>query len=79
MRKSMLLGICAKLIAIGAFAQTTPVTGKVMDDDKGAPVSRVRVLEKGIKNVIRYAGNTSYQEVFIKTVGSEIICLCLEK
>jgi TonB-dependent starch-binding outer membrane protein SusC len=49
MRKSMLLGICAILIAIGAFAQTTPVTGKVMDD-KGAPVSGASVLEKGTKN-----------------------------
>lgn len=74
----MLLGICEILITIGAFAQITPITRKVMDE-KSSPVSRVRVLEKGIKNVIRYAGNTSYQEVFIKTVGSEIICLCLEK
>ena len=49
MRKSMLLGICAILIAISGFAQTTPVTGKVMDD-KGAPVSGASVLEKGTKN-----------------------------
>ena len=49
MRKSMLLSVCAWLIALSSFAQTTPVTGKVLDD-KGAPVSGASVLEKGTKN-----------------------------
>jgi TonB-linked SusC/RagA family outer membrane protein len=59
MRKSMLLGICAILIAIGAFAQTTPVTGKVIDD-KGAPVSGASVLEKGTKNGTTTAADGSF-------------------
>ena len=45
----MLLSVCAWLIALSSFAQTTPVTGKVIDD-KGAPVSGASVMEKGTKN-----------------------------
>lgn len=59
MRKSMLLGICAWLIAISSFAQTTPVTGKVMDD-KGAPISGASVLERGTKNGTTTAADGSF-------------------
>lgn len=49
MRKSMLLVVCAMIFAIGGFAQTTPITGKVVDE-KGVPVSGASVLERGTKN-----------------------------
>ena len=49
MRKIMLLVACAMIFAIGGFAQTTPITGKVVDE-KGVPVSGASVLERGTKN-----------------------------
>ena len=50
MRKKLLMSVCAFAMAILAgFAQTSPVTGKVMDD-KGSPVSGATVIEKGTKN-----------------------------
>ena len=50
MRKKMLLSVCAFAMAIlSSFAQTSTVTGKVIDD-KGAPVVGATVIEKGTKN-----------------------------
>ena len=46
----MLLSVCAFAMAIlSSFAQTSTVTGKVIDD-KGAPVVGATVIEKGTKN-----------------------------
>ena len=43
------MSVCAYVMAIlVGFAQTSTVTGKVVDD-KGAPVSGATVLEKGTK------------------------------
>ena len=50
MRKKLLMSVCAYIMAIlVGFAQTSTVTGKVVDD-KGAPVPGATVLEKGTKN-----------------------------
>jgi TonB-linked SusC/RagA family outer membrane protein len=50
MRKKMLLSVCAFAMAIlTGFAQTSTVTGKVMDD-KGSPVPGAAIFEKGTRN-----------------------------
>ena len=59
MRKIMLLVACAMLFAIGGFAQTTPITGKVLDE-KGVPVSGASVLEKGTKNGTNTANDGTF-------------------
>ena len=59
MRKIMLLVACAMIFAIGGFAQTTPITGKVVDE-KGVPVSGASVLERGTKNGTNTANDGSF-------------------
>jgi TonB-linked SusC/RagA family outer membrane protein len=56
MRKKLLMSVCAYAMAILAgFAQTSTVTGKVMDD-KGSPVPGATIIEKGTKTGVS-AGN----------------------
>ncbi|MBU3744138.1 MAG: SusC/RagA family TonB-linked outer membrane protein, partial [Sediminibacterium sp.] len=59
MRKSFLMVVCAFLFALSGFAQTTSVTGKVVDE-KGAPVSGASVLERGTKNGANTANDGSF-------------------
>jgi|LakMenEpi03Aug12_release.lakeMendotaPanAssembly.Ray.scaffolds.fasta_scaffold00706_51 TonB-linked SusC/RagA family outer membrane protein len=59
MRKSMLMIVCAMIFAIGGFAQTTPITGKVLDE-KGVPVSGASVLERGTKNGTNTANDGTF-------------------
>lgn len=59
MRKSMLLVVCVMIFAIGGFAQTTPITGKVLDE-KGVPVSGASVLERGTKNGTNTANDGTF-------------------
>jgi TonB-linked SusC/RagA family outer membrane protein len=59
MRKSMLMVVCAFLFALVGYAQTTSVTGKVMDE-KGVPVSGASVLERGTKNGTNTASDGSF-------------------
>jgi len=59
MRKSMLMVVCAFLFALVGYAQTTTVTGKVMDE-KGVPVSGASVLERGTKNGTNTASDGSF-------------------
>ncbi len=72
MRKKMLLSVCAYAMAIlVSFAQTSTVTGKVMDD-KGSPVPGATVLEKGTKNGVS-AGNDGAFSIKVKTGATLII------
>lgn len=59
MRKSMLMVVCAFLFALVGYAQTTSVTGKVVDE-KGVPVSGASVLERGTKNGTNTANDGSF-------------------
>jgi TonB-linked SusC/RagA family outer membrane protein len=47
------------IFAIGGFAQTTPITGKVLDE-KGVPVSGASVLERGTKNGTNTANDGTF-------------------
>ena len=72
MRKKMLLSVCAYAMAIlVGFAQTSTVTGKVMDD-KGSPVAGATVLEKGTKNGVS-AGNDGAFSIKVKSGATLII------
>lgn len=51
--------VCAMIFAIGGFAQTTPITGKVLDE-KGVPVSGASVLERGTKNGTNTANDGTF-------------------
>ena len=47
MRKKMLVSVCAYFLALLAgSAQTSTITGKVVDD-KGAPIPAASIVEKG--------------------------------
>ncbi|MES2328354.1 MAG: SusC/RagA family TonB-linked outer membrane protein [Bacteroidota bacterium] len=72
MRKKMLLSVCAYVMAILAgFAQTSTITGKVMDD-KGSPVPGATVIEKGTKNGTS-AGNDGAFSIKVKSGATLII------
>ena len=72
MRKKMLMSVCAYVMAIlVGFAQTSTVTGKVVDD-KGAPVSGATVLEKGTKNGTS-AGNDGAFSIKVKNGATLLI------
>ncbi len=72
MRKKLLMSVCAYVMAIlVGFAQTSTVTGKVVDD-KGAPVSGATVLEKGTKNGTS-AGNDGAFSIKVKKGAMLII------
>ncbi len=66
------MSVCAYVMAIlVGFAQTSTVTGKVVDD-KGAPVSGATVLEKGTKNGVS-AGNDGAFSIKVKKGATLII------
>ena len=68
----MLLSVCAYAMAILAcFAQTSTITGKVMDD-KGSPVPGATVLEKGTRNGVN-AGNDGAFSIKVKTGATLVI------
>jgi len=57
MRKKLYLGFCALvLFTIPSFAQKITVTGKVTDE-KGEPVGRASIIEKGTKNGVSADNN----------------------
>ncbi len=72
MRKKLLMSVCAFAMAILAgFAQTSTITGKVVDD-KGSPVAGATVLEKGTKNGVS-AGNDGAFSIKVKSGASLVI------
>ncbi|MEN9685312.1 MAG: hypothetical protein RLZZ28_1098 [Bacteroidota bacterium] len=72
MRKKLLMSVCAFAMTIlVGFAQTSTVTGKVMDD-KGAPVAGASVLEKGTKNGVS-AGNDGAFSIKVKTGATLVV------
>jgi hypothetical protein len=72
MRKKMLLSVCAYAMAIMAgFAQTSTITGKVMDD-KGSPVPGATVIEKGTKNGVSAANDGAFS-IKVKTGATLVI------
>lgn len=72
MRKKMLLSVCAYAMAILAgFAQTTTVTGKVMDD-KGSPVPGATILEKGTRNGVNALNDGAFS-LKVKTGATLLI------
>lgn len=72
MRKKMLTSVCAFAMTIlVGFAQTSTVTGKVVDD-KGAPVSGATVLEKGTKNGVG-AGSDGTFSIKVKNGATLLI------
>jgi len=71
MRKSILMGLCAFLFALGAVAQNATVTGKVVDE-KGAPIAGASVLERGTKNGTN-TGNDGSFSLKVKTGATLVI------
>lgn len=72
MRKKLLMSFCAYALAIVVgFAQTSTVTGKVVDD-KGAPVPGASVLEKGTKNGMS-ASNEGTFSIKVKSGATLVI------
>ena len=72
MRKKLLMSVCAYAMAIlVGFAQTSTVTGKVMDD-KGSPVPGATVIEKGTKNGVS-AGNDGAFSIKVKNGATLVI------
>ncbi len=72
MRKKMLMSICAFLMTIlVGFAQSSTVTGKVVDD-KGSPVNGASVVEKGTRNGTSAGADGSFS-IKVKTGASLVI------
>jgi len=72
MRKKMLASICAIAMTIlVGFAQTSTITGKVVDD-KGAPVPAASIVEKGTKNGATAAMDGSFS-IKVKTGATLVI------
>ncbi len=72
MRKKMLLSVCAYVMAILAgFAQTSTITGKVMDD-KGSPIPGATVIEKGTRSGVS-ATNDGAFSIKVKTGATLVI------
>ncbi|MEI6086400.1 MAG: SusC/RagA family TonB-linked outer membrane protein [Bacteroidota bacterium] len=72
MRKKMLMSICAFLMTIlVGFAQSSTVTGKVVDD-KGSPVNGASIVEKGTRNGTS-AGSDGSFSIKVKTGASLVI------
>jgi TonB-linked SusC/RagA family outer membrane protein len=78
MRKKLLMSFCAFLLVLATgLAQTTTITGKVVDD-KGNALSGASVLEKGTKNGVSADANGSFSIkvksgaiLVISTIGME--------
>ncbi len=72
MRKKMLMSICAFVMTIlVGFAQSSTVTGKVVDD-KGSPVNGASVVEKGTRNGTSAGVDGSFS-IKVKTGASLVI------
>ncbi len=78
MRKKLLMSLCAFLFVLATgLAQTTSITGKVVDD-KGNALAGASVLEKGTKNGVSADANGSFSikvksgaTLIISTIGYE--------
>ena len=78
MRKKLLMSFCAFLFVLATgLAQTTTITGKVVDD-KGNALAGASVLEKGTKNGVSADANGSFSikaktgaTLIVSTIGYE--------
>ena len=78
MRKKLLMSFCAFLLVLATgLAQTTTITGKVVDD-KGNALSGASIIEKGTKNGVSADANGSFSikvksgaVLVISTIGME--------
>ncbi len=78
MKKKLLMSFCAFLLVLATgLAQTTTITGKVVDD-KGNALSGASVIEKGTKNGVSADANGSFSIkvksgaiLVISTIGME--------
>ncbi len=72
MRKKLLMSFCAFLLVLATgLAQTTTITGKVVDD-KGNALSGASVIEKGTKNGVSADANGSFS-IKVKSGATLII------
>jgi TonB-linked SusC/RagA family outer membrane protein len=71
MRKKLLMGFCALMAVMATFAQTTTVTGTVMDD-KGSPIPSASIVEKGTRNGAT-AGTDGNFSIKVKTGAALVI------